>query len=122
MRVGVYMRLSQAHVIHPTGACPVSESGCQSQRRLAEAYGPRPVEGFAEILWRNGEPISNIRAASYGHTLRAAVGLTMLESDRPITKNYVASGEWLVEIGNEICPCNVSLAPFYDPKNTRIKV
>lgn len=84
---------------------------------------PDPLMHHAEVLWRNGKRISDIRAASYGHTIGGAVGLTMLEDDDdPITKDYVSSGEWQVEIVNKLYPCKVQFAPFYDPKNRSIKM
>jgi 4-methylaminobutanoate oxidase (formaldehyde-forming) len=83
---------------------------------------PEPMLHHGEVIWRNGERISEIRSASYGHTLGGAVGLSMLESLVPITKAYLATGEWQVEIGNEKHPAKVSLTPFYDPKNSKVKV
>jgi glycine cleavage system aminomethyltransferase T len=82
---------------------------------------PEPLMHHGEVLWRNGKRISEIRAASYGHTIGGAVGLTMVEDNEPITKDYVNSGEWQVEIVNKLYPCKVSFAPFYDPKNLSIK-
>jgi glycine cleavage system aminomethyltransferase T len=75
-----------------------------------------------EVIHRNGKAISEIRAASYGHSLGGAVGLTMLESVEPINKTFISEGEWEISIGNELIPCIVSLAPLYDPRNKRIKV
>ena len=77
-----------------------------------------------EVLWRNDERVSAIRVASHGHTLGGAVGLAMLErgDGHPVTKDWVKSGEWTVEIADEHFPCTVSLRPLYDPKNERIKV
>ena len=94
------------------------------RKRMAHVLvkDPEPLLDHAEILWRNGVPISEIRASSYGHSLGGAVGLTMLEADEPITKKFISSGEWEIEIANTKFACDVSLAPFYDPKNTRIKV
>jgi 4-methylaminobutanoate oxidase (formaldehyde-forming) len=83
---------------------------------------PEPLLHHGEVIWRNGERISEIRSASYGHTLGGAVGLSMLESPLPITKAYLTTGEWQVEIGNKKYPAKVSLAPFYDPKNSKVKV
>ena len=94
------------------------------RRRMAHILvsDPEPLLHHGEILWRNGERVSDVRYASYGHTLGGAVGLTMLESsDRAITKSYIQEGEWEVEIGNKKYPCQVSLAPFYDPKSLRVK-
>jgi 4-methylaminobutanoate oxidase (formaldehyde-forming) len=82
---------------------------------------PESMMHHGEVLWRNGERISEIRAASYGHTLGASVGLSMLESEDPITKSWIQSGKWEVEIAEKRVPCKVSLSPFYDPKNLRIK-
>ena len=94
------------------------------RRRMANILlnDPGPLMHHGEVLWRNGKPISDIRAASYGHTLGGAVGLTMLESqDEVIKKAFLADAEWEVEIANKKYPCQVSLAPFYDPKNSKIK-
>jgi len=83
---------------------------------------PVPLMHHGEVLWRNGKRLCDIRAASYGHTVGGAVGLTMLVDNEPITKDYMASGEWQVEIVDELYPCKVSLAPFYDPKNLRVRM
>jgi glycine cleavage system aminomethyltransferase T len=97
-------------------------------RRMASVLVPLtptdPLLYHGEVLWRNGERISDIRSASYGHTVGGGVGLTMLQSPNgePITKKYVERGTWEVEIAEKRYPCQVSLVPFYDPKNSRIKV
>lgn len=38
-----------------------------------------------------------------------------------MNKAYLGSGDWQVEIGERRVPCEVSLQPFYDPRNHRIK-
>ena len=100
-------------------------------RRLAQILVERlaedptaPLLYHGEVLWRNGERISDIRSASYGHTVGGGVGLTMLESPtgEPINKSFVEGAKWELEIANTMYPCTVSLMPLYDPKNTRIKV
>ena len=94
------------------------------RRRMASVLvrDPEPLMHHGEVLYRNGKPISDIRSASYGHTLNGAIGLTMLESkDENITKSFINEGDWEVEIGNKKFPALVSLAPFYDPKSTRVK-
>ena len=85
---------------------------------------PNPILYHGEVLWRNGERVSDIRVGSYGHTLGGSVGLSMLASslDTPVNKRYIEEGEWQVEIANQFFPCQVSLQPFYDPKNLRVKV
>ena len=51
-------------------------------RRLVQVLVkvPEPMMYHAEIVHRNGQPIGDVRSASYGHTLGGAVGLAMIES------------------------------------------
>jgi heterotetrameric sarcosine oxidase gamma subunit len=97
-------------------------------RRMANVLVPLgptdPLLYHGEVLWRNGDRISDIRSASYGHTVGGGVGLTMLasSSSEPVNKSYIESGAWELEIADKRYACQVSLAPFYDPKNARIKV
>jgi 4-methylaminobutanoate oxidase (formaldehyde-forming) len=96
--------------------------------RMANVFVPLgpadPLLYHGEVIWRDGQRMSEIRSASYGHTVGGGVGLTMLESDNgePINKSYIQEGSWELEIADKRYPCQVSLAPFYDPKNLTIKV
>jgi len=105
------------------------QEGGGVQRRMAQVLVPglaedptAPLLYHGEVLWRNGERVSDIRSGSYGHTVGGGVGLTMLQrNDESIDKAFVETGEWQLEIANRLYPCTVSLSPLYDPKNHRIK-
>ncbi|KAL9184902.1 hypothetical protein ACHAXT_002679 [Thalassiosira profunda] len=75
-------------------------------KRLAQVLvnDPSPLLHHGEVLWRN-------------------VGLAMLErgDGDQVTKDWIKSGKWTVEIADEHFPCTVSLRPLYDPKNERIR-
>jgi 4-methylaminobutanoate oxidase (formaldehyde-forming) len=96
-------------------------------RRMANVLVPflesDPLMYHGEILWRNGERISDIRAGSYGHSVGGGVGLTMLQSpdNTPITKSWIQDASWELQIADQFHPCQVSLLPFYDPKNNKVK-
>ena len=94
-------------------------------RRLIQVLlaDPEPLMFHAEIVRRNGTAVGYIRAASYGWTLGAAVGLAMVEaSGQPVDQGWLDSGEWSVQIGDRIVPARVSLRPLYDPANKRIRM
>ncbi|MFM2076882.1 MAG: hypothetical protein RJA49_772, partial [Actinomycetota bacterium] len=75
---------------------------------------PEPLMYHAEVVRRDGVEVGYVRAASYGHTLGGAVGLAMVTGD-------VKSGDWTVEINGAEYPARVSLRPFHDPTNERVK-
>jgi len=97
------------------------------RRRLVQVLvkHPEPLMYHGEILLRDGLPVGDVRAASYGHTLGGAVGLAVVESNRcgspKITKKWLSSGSWEVDIAGSRYAAEVSLTPLYDPKSERVK-
>jgi 4-methylaminobutanoate oxidase (formaldehyde-forming) len=93
-------------------------------RRLVSVrlVDPLPLLYHAEVIHRNGVPVGYIRAASYGHTLGASVGLAMVDAgNEPLTASWLSEGQWTIEVVNEHHKAVVSLRPFYDPDSTRIR-
>ena len=92
-------------------------------RRLLQVLlqDPEPLMYHAEIVHRDGQAVGYVRAASYGHTLGGAVGLAMVEADRPLDAAWLEAGHWEVEVADRKYPARVSLAPLYDPKMLRIR-
>ncbi len=92
-------------------------------RRLVQVLvtDPVPLMFHGEVVSRNGAPVGYVRAASYGFTLGGAVGLAMIEAGEPVTKAYLADGDWTVEIAGRSHPARPSLQPLYDPAAARIK-
>jgi 4-methylaminobutanoate oxidase (formaldehyde-forming) len=81
---------------------------------------PEPMMFHAEIVSRNGTELGYTRAASYGHTLGAAVGLAMIEADEPITQAFLDDGQWTVNIAGNTYTATASLKSMYDPTHSRI--
>jgi 4-methylaminobutanoate oxidase (formaldehyde-forming) len=96
------------------------------QRRLVQVKldDPEPLMFHAEIVRRDGAPVGYIRAASYGHTIGGAVGLAMVKDPggAAVDAKWLAAGKWEVEVANARVPATVSLKPFYDPENKRVKM
>ena len=99
------------------------KAGGPPTRRLVQVLvkDPEPLMFHAEILLRDGKPVAEIRAASYGFTLGGAVGLAMVESDEPIDEPTLAGSRWEVDIAGKTYPAEVSLRPMYDPDMKRVK-
>ena len=81
---------------------------------------PEPQMIHAEIVLRNGIPVGDVRAGSYGHTLGGSVGLAMIEGD-PVDPAYLEEGTWEVDIAGKRYPAEVSLKPMYDPGMAKIR-
>jgi len=97
------------------------------RRRLCSVMllDPEPLMYHGEVVWRNGLCVGDIRMASYGHSIGGAVGLAMIQTNNCfeiVNKEYLATGNWEVEVAGKFYPAKVSLSPFYDPENKKIKL
>jgi 4-methylaminobutanoate oxidase (formaldehyde-forming) len=102
--------------------CVKKKAEAPYSKRLVQVLvkDPQPQMFHAEIVLRNGVPVGDIRAASYGHTLGGAVGLAMVEGE-VVNQAYLDEGEWEVEIAGETYPAAVSFRPMYDPGMERVR-
>ncbi len=92
-------------------------------RRLLQVQlvDPEPLMFHAEVVHRDGVAVGVVRAASYGHTLGGAVGLSMVDAGVPLTTDWIESGAWTVDVAGRTVPAIASIRPLYDPTNARIR-
>ena len=82
---------------------------------------PEPMMFHGEIVLRDGIPVGEVRAASYGHTLGGAVGLAFIHGDPVVDAGFISQGDWTVDIAGRRYPAELSLKPMYDPAMERVK-
>ena len=99
-------------------------AGGMAQRLVqVRLLDPEPLLHHAEVVHRDGVPVGYVRAASYGWTLGAAVGLAMVSAGgAPVTPDWLAAGGWEVDVAGTRHPAEVSLRPMYDPTSARVRV
>ncbi len=93
------------------------------KRRLVQILlkESEPMMFHAEPVWRSGKPVGCMRAASYGFTLGAAVGLAMVEADEEVNQRYLDEGVWEVDIAGRRFAALASIKPLYDPEMKKIR-
>ena len=73
-----------------------------------------------ETIYRDGERVGWLSSGGFGHTLGRAIGMGYVRNPAGVTADYVLSGRYELEVATERVPCEVSLAPLYDPQMARI--
>jgi glycine cleavage system aminomethyltransferase T/glycine/D-amino acid oxidase-like deaminating enzyme len=74
-----------------------------------------------EPIIRNGKIVGHLTSGNYGHTLGGSVGLGYVEVEEAVTKDYLESASFEIEVGGERIPAKASLSALYDPKATRMR-
>jgi heterotetrameric sarcosine oxidase gamma subunit len=73
-----------------------------------------------EPLYCGGEWVGYVRAAAYGHTVGAAVGLAQVACADGVRAEWLKGGEFRVRTAAGDVPVRLQIAPFYDPQRLRI--
>jgi len=74
-----------------------------------------------EPVLRDGSWAGYVRAAAYGHTVGAAVGLAQVSCPDGVTSEWLKEGTFTVLTGSgRDVPARLQIAPFYDPQRLRI--
>ncbi len=99
----------------------------QSQKPL-----PRLLAGFSadpatvllgrETIYRDGRRVGWLASGGFGYTLQRAIGYGYVrDPENGVTRDFVLSGQYELEVAGERVPASVFLDVPYDPANARIK-
>ena len=93
------------------------------RRRLVQFLldDPDPILTHNEQIFMNGERISYTTSSGYGHTLGACVAFGYVTSDDEVTKDFIDSGEFVIEQADRRFTAQASLKPLYDPTSARAR-
>lgn len=94
----------------------------QPERRLVQIKltDARALLYHEEPILLNGRISGHVTSGMYGHRLDASLGMGWLRAPG-ITADWLATQRIEVEVAGERVQATVQLAPFYDPKNQRVR-
>jgi len=123
LEAGLGFAVSYDHDFIGRAAVEAKKAEGPLTRKLVQVLltDPEPLLFHAEPVLRDGVVVGYVRAASYGWSIGAAVGLAFVTSDQPVTKDWLDGGAWQVDIAGERYDATVSLRPWYDPTSARVR-
>ncbi len=98
------------------------EQGTLKKRFIAFLFeNPEPLCYHEEPIYANGEIVGRTTAGMFCHTLGATVAMGYVEYDQGVSKDWLESSTFEIEVECERYAVTPSLRSFYDPKMERIK-
>ena len=93
------------------------------KRRLVQfrLEDPEPMLYHEEPIWREGVRVGRTTSGMYGHTLGGSVGLGYVEHPEGVDHEFMASGNFELEVAGKRFAAAASLRPMYDPTGEKIK-
>lgn len=94
------------------------------RRRLVHVALNDPLTSLYhnEPMWLDGNLVGRITSGMFGHTVGTSLGMGYVENpDGIVDAAFLEAGRFEVEVAGERMPAQVTLRPFYDPANSRVK-
>jgi 4-methylaminobutanoate oxidase (formaldehyde-forming) len=74
-----------------------------------------------ETIYRNGEHCGWLSSGGYGHTLGCSLGMGYVRCSEGVTREYVLTGDYELDVAGVRVRAEVTLSSLYDPEMLRIK-
>ena len=74
-----------------------------------------------ETIYRDSERVGWLTSGGYGYTIGRSIGYGYIRNPSGVSADFVTGGTYELEVGGERVSADVSLQPFYDPTNARVK-
>ena len=93
------------------------------KRRLVQfrLEDPEPMLYHEEPIWREGVRVGRTTSGMYGHTLGGSVGLGYVEHPEGVDQEFIATGNFELEVAGKRFAAAASCRPMYDPAGEKIK-
>ncbi|HEY7625770.1 MAG TPA: aminomethyltransferase family protein, partial [Ilumatobacteraceae bacterium] len=113
LRSGVEFRGRQAVAAQRAGGVPKMLAGF--------TCAPDVVLLGRETIFRDDLRVGWLTSGGFGYTIDRSIGYGYVRNPDGVTADHVMGGTYELEVGGERVPATVSLQPFYDPSNKRVK-
>jgi glycine cleavage system aminomethyltransferase T len=80
-----------------------------------------PLLFHEEPIWRAGTRVGSITSGAWGHRVAASLGMGYVTASEDIDAAWLAAEPFEIEVAWQRYPAEARLAPWYDPKGTRMR-
>ncbi len=82
---------------------------------------PEAMLYLHEPILRDGKIVGHLTSGNYGHTLGGSIGVGYVKCPDGVTADYLAAGQFEIDVGGDRIPAKASLRAMYDPKGKRTR-
>jgi heterotetrameric sarcosine oxidase gamma subunit len=88
---------------------------------LHDTSDTAPLMYHEEPIYRDGHLVGSTTSGAWGHRTAKSLALGFVHNGDGVTRDWIDTGAWEVEVAWRRYPASVQFAPFYDPKNARMR-
>jgi heterotetrameric sarcosine oxidase gamma subunit len=88
---------------------------------LEDQSSAAPMIYHEEPIYRNGVIVGSTTSGAWGHRVNRSLGLGYVKVSEGVSKDWIESGTWEIELAWKRYAAKVQMSSFYDPKGDKIK-
>jgi 4-methylaminobutanoate oxidase (formaldehyde-forming) len=115
------VRLNKGDFIGREALLKQKEKGVTRRLTTFTVKNPEPLLYHDEPIYRDGQLVSENTHGAYAPTLGCSMGMCYLNNSDGISDEWLASGNFEINIEGKLYPIEIQLEAPYDPKGERIK-
>lgn len=97
------------------------EAGLARRMVQVRLKDPEPLLFHNEPILRDGRIVSFLTSGNYGHALGGAIGLGYLPCRADETEAEILASRYAIDVAGRRVEAEISIAPMYDPKSSRVR-
>ena len=83
---------------------------------------PQPLLYHNEPIWCGQKIVGDLTSGMYGHTIGTCLGMGYVSCEEGVSKEFLESNSFEIEVAGQRYPARTSLTAFYDPKSERVRM
>ena len=83
---------------------------------------PQPLLYHNEPIWCGEKIVGDLTSGMYGHTIGTCLGMGYVSCEDGVSKEFLESNSFEIEVAGQRYPARASLTAFYDPKSERVRM
>ena len=81
-----------------------------------------PLLYHDEPVYSDDKLVGITTSGMWGHRINRSLGIALLKNDEGVTKKWLASKQFSIEVAGVRYPLDVQLSAFYDPSGLHLKI
>lgn len=88
---------------------------------LEDDSAASPLMYHEEPIYRDGVLVGSTTSGAWGHRVNKSLGMGYVRCEQGVTRDWIESAKWEVEIAWKRYGAKIQFAPFYDPKSLLVR-
>ena len=119
--LGFAVDMSKANFIGKSALKDISNKYAEKLVNIAIKHEDPPLLYHDEPVYAGDELVGISTSGMWGHRINRSLGIALLKHDEGVTKKWLASKQFEIEVAGIRYPLDVQLSAFYDPEGRQLK-